>query len=77
MNTNHATGKAAHAESISICDYKWASVRAKLVEQGARTAQWLKNEFIHSPDVVVANPEHFIETLDSWGVDPCVKTATE
>ena len=74
-NKNHATGKAAHSESISICDDKWANVRAKLVQQGARTAQWLQDEFIHSKDVVVANKEHFIETISTWAVDPCVKTA--
>ena len=70
-NTNHHVGKAAHAESISICDNKWATVRAQLIEQGAKTAEWIRDHFIHSEDVQVANQEHFLETLQSWGSDPC------
>ena len=73
-NKNHVAH--AHAESIDICHAKWASVRAKLVEQGTETARWLREEFIHSNDVVVGNQEHFIKTLDSWSVDPCALSAS-
>ena len=52
-NKNHATSRAAHQELVSICDDKWASVRSTLVEQGAKTARWLREHFIHSKDVVV------------------------
>jgi hypothetical protein len=70
-NKNHAVGDAAHSESISICDSQWSSVRKTLIEQGAATAIWIKTHFIHSEDVFVANPEHFVATLESWGTDPC------
>ena len=69
-NQNHAS--AAHSESISICDEQWTNLRRMLVNQGAQTADWLRNQFMHSQDVVVANPEHFVETLKSWGTDPCL-----
>jgi len=80
-NKNHHTSDAAEPDReltanekqvISICDPQWADVRAKLIEQGARTAQWIADEFMNSPAVIVANPEHFKETLQSWGTDPCV-----
>ena len=68
-NKNH--NKNAHPEQIYICDDQWASIRKTLVEQGAVTAAWLRDSFIHSKDVFVANPEHFVQTLESWAVDPC------
>ena len=71
-NKNHL----AHAESIDICDAQWASARAKLVEQGAQTAKWLREVFIHSTDVVVGNQEHFVKTLETWSVDPCAVSAS-
>jgi hypothetical protein len=70
-NKNHVK----HAESIDICDAKWATIRAKLVQQGAVTATWISEHFIHSTDVWVANQEHFVETLESWTRDPCDITA--
>ena len=66
----------AHKESVDICDDKWASVRQELVEQGAKTAAWIREHFMHSDDVIVANPEHFVQSLESWGVDPCIATTT-
>jgi hypothetical protein len=75
-NKNHAVGASSHTELIAICDDKFAPVRAKLVEQGAKTAEWLRDHFILSEDVVVANHAHFVQTLQSWGTDPC-HTAVE
>ena len=67
--------RVTHPESIKICDPQWASVRAQLVEQGAITAAWLRDHFLQSKDVVVANRQHFLESLESWGTDPCEATA--
>ena len=64
-------GIAAFSRSINICDEQWAVYRAKLVEQGERTARWVRESFLEGEGVVVANKEHFIHSLESWGVDPC------
>ena len=70
-NKNHQVGESGHAETISICDPDYATIRSILVENGKKTATWLMDQFLHSPDVHVANTDHFIETLRSWGTDPC------
>ena len=70
-NLNHFVGKKAHPETIDICDGKYKSVRKLLINQGKRSARWIEQEFIQSPDVVVANREHFLESLRSWSKDPC------
>lgn len=74
-NINHATGQAGFAESISICDPQYASIRRRLIENANRASTWIINHFIKSPDVVVANPEHFVALLEDWSHDPC--TASE
>ena len=76
-NKNHAVGDAGHDETISICDDQWSSVRAKLVAQGAKTAAWIRDNFIKSDDVVIANEEHFLQSLESWGIDPCQTTSIQ
>jgi hypothetical protein len=70
-NKNHATGEAGHAETIDICDDQWTSVRAEVTKVAVQSAQWIKQHFVASKDVVVANPGHFVETLQTWGIDPC------
>lgn len=66
-NVNHQV----YPESIDICDDKWIQVRSKLIEEGAKTAKWIREQFMHSDDVVVANKEHFLQSLESWNTDPC------
>lgn len=70
-NKNHFVGDAAHPESISICEPRYASVRRELVENGIRTANWLRDHFLQSPDVFVANRDFFLENLETWSTDPC------
>lgn len=70
-NKNHAVGDAAYPQSISICDPQYAVIRLQLIKNGVQTANWLRDHFLQSSDVVVANPEHFVETLKAWGADPC------
>jgi hypothetical protein len=70
-NSNHVS----HEESVNICDVKWESVRAKLVQQGTETAEWIRDQFIHSDDVFVANRSYFLDTLKSWSKDPCTTMA--
>jgi len=71
-NLNHFVGEQAYPETVNICDARYQSLRTKLLAQGVATAQWIENEFMTSPDVTIANREHFILSLATWGVDPCL-----
>lgn len=58
-------------ETINICDTKYDHIREILIENGRETQQWILEEFMQSPDVTVANEEHFCESMQSFGSDPC------
>jgi hypothetical protein len=75
-NINHQVGDEGYKETIDICQDKYKSVRAQLVQQGRKSADWIRGEFIQSGDIWVANEDHFVATLDSWSVDPCIALAT-
>jgi len=70
-NVNHQTGADGYAETIDICDAQFADIRAALLDQGEESASWIVDRFLDSSDVRVANMEHFVESLDSWSLDPC------
>lgn len=65
--------REVHPESIQICDDQYDSLREGLVRHAAVTVDWILNEFLASPDVVVANREHFAEILSTWKKDPCLQ----
>lgn len=71
-NVNHFVGSNGYAETINICDTNYRDLRKELVVQGKKTAKWLTEKFIESNEVTVANKDHLIQTLKSWGEDPCV-----
>jgi hypothetical protein len=76
MNIGHANlntfvGENAHKETIDICDSKYEELRNELVSRGRESQRWLRNNFLKSPDVTVANRDHFIKTLRAWESDPC------
>jgi hypothetical protein len=73
QNKNNFVGEFAHKETINICDAKHDNLRALLVKQGAETQRWIREEFMKSHDVVVANKDHFLVMLDTWSRDPCVE----
>ena len=70
-NLNHFVGKKAYPETVDICLPKYNSLRRMLLIQGGSSAEWIEKEFLESPDVVVANQEHFLESIRSWSMDPC------
>jgi hypothetical protein len=76
-NLNHFVGKKAHPETVNICLPKYKSLRHVLVQQGTRSARWIEFEFLRSTDVVVANRGHFLESVQSWAVDPCDRQSNE
>jgi hypothetical protein len=71
QNKNHFVGEFAYKETIDICDARHDNLRALLVKQGEETQRWIRDHFILSHDVVVANKDHFLTMLDTWGHDPC------
>lgn len=71
-NMNKATGKSGYPETIDICSSSFVDIRTLLVEQGAQAARWILDDFLASPDVQVANLQHFQESLQKWSEDPCV-----
>ena len=70
-NLNRFVGKAAYPETVNICLPKYNSMRRMLLMQGNRSAEWIETEFLQSPDVTVANRNHFLASIRSWSVDPC------
>ena len=70
-NKNQYVGSKSHKETIDICDSKYDSLRTLLIEQGKKSQQWIRDEFILSPDVTVGNKDHFLAMLDTWSHDPC------
>lgn len=77
-NVNHVASDtdAAPAETISICDPEFAHIRSTLLENAHATVEWLNEHFLDSPDVTIANPEHFRKILEDYTKDPCDATAT-
>jgi hypothetical protein len=72
-NRNRFVGEKGFNETINICDSKHDVLRGVLVENGKKTQQWILEEFLSSPDVTVANAEHFRALVSEWGTDPCNK----
>ena len=61
--------------AIDICDSRFQTLRAQLVEDGRIAAEWITDYFLKDPDVTVSSPDHFVELLQSWSRDPCDATA--
>lgn len=72
-NLNHFVGVNSHNETINICESRYDALRDLLIDHGRHMEKWIRNEFIRSKDVVVANEKHFLESISSWKSDPCPK----
>jgi hypothetical protein len=70
-NLNRFVGSKAHKETVNICDAHFDTIRATLVENSRKTAVWIRDQFMTSPDVVVSNPAYFTKILEDWMKDPC------
>ena len=71
----HATtenqSKRNNMSKLNICDSQHDDLRADLVLMGTKSAQWILEYFVHSPDVTVSSPEFFTKQLEHWKYDPC------
>jgi hypothetical protein len=65
--------KERDAKKINVCDKKYASKRESLIKTGTSVQKWILEYFLASPDVIVSNPEHFRQVLESYQFDPCLK----
>lgn len=60
-------------KAISICEDRWVSLRADLLQLGKAASLWIRTYFISLGDVTVSSPEHFGNLLKTWEIDPCIK----
>lgn len=58
-------------ETIDICDAEFEDIRNELLQHGKESSQWISEKFIESKDVTVSDKTFFIESLRTWGDDPC------
>ena len=58
-------------ETINICDAEFEDIRNELLQYGKESSRWISEKFIESKDVTVSDKTFFIESLRSWGDDPC------
>ena len=63
--------KNLYNDTINICDTKYDELRNELVSQGIESQRWLRDKFLKSADVTVANRRHFLQTIQAWMYDPC------
>lgn len=56
---------------IRICDDQYAPLRKSLLVVARRTSEWIRSEFLQSPDVVVSSPDYFRTLMENWMLDPC------
>lgn len=61
---------------IDICDEEYRPLRNVLVENGKISAQWIREYFLKSPDVVTPSGTSFNYLMDQWSIDPCVVPST-
>jgi len=79
-NINHFIDQAAYGETINICSPNFKPLRDLLITQGLQSSNWIREAFLLSEDVAVANRDHFNLLLQNWGSDPCAEsddTATQ
>ncbi|KAL7564723.1 hypothetical protein ACA910_010137 [Epithemia clementina (nom. ined.)] len=65
-----------NVKKLDICEPQFDSLRATLVQIGAKAAQWLLEYFILSPTVIVSAPEFLAQQLQSWHSDPCTSSSS-
>lgn len=56
---------------IQICEERFQPLRKALMVIARRTSEWIRNDFLKSPDVVVSSPDHFGSLMERWMIDPC------
>ena len=72
LNLNETIQQKVANSKIDICEERYGTLRAVLVQQGALAAQWIRTYFLPADGVFVSQKEYFSKVvLESWGRDPC------
>ena len=69
--TKENVNDSSYPESINICDSEYKRIRRKLVRQGIKSSEWIREKFIKSKDVTVSDVSYFESMLKTWSEDPC------
>jgi hypothetical protein len=64
--------KQREALKINICDDEYRTLRDVLVQNGKISAQWIRDYFLHSPDVAIPSGKAFYYFMEKWSLDPCL-----
>lgn len=69
--TKENVNNSSYPESINICDSEYKRIRKKLIRQGTKSSEWIREKFIKSKDVTVSDVSYFESMLKTWSEDPC------
>jgi len=69
--TKENVNDSSYPESINICDSEYRRIRKKLIRQGTKSSEWIREKFIKSKDVTVSDVSYFESMLKTWSEDPC------
>lgn len=69
--TKENVNDANYPETINICDSEYKRIRRKLIRQGTKSSEWIREKFIKSKDVIVSDVSYFESMLKTWSEDPC------
>jgi hypothetical protein len=56
---------------IHICREQYLPLRKALMVIARRSSEWIRNDFMKSPDVFVSSPDYFVALMEKWMMDPC------
>jgi len=69
--TKENVNDSSYPESIDICESEYKRIRRKLIRQGIKSSEWIREKFIKSKDVTVSDASYFESMLKTWSEDPC------
>ena len=60
---------------LDVCRPEYTVLRHVLVQHAVNASTWIREYFMHHPEVVVSSPDYFRELLMDWHRDPCAADA--
>jgi hypothetical protein len=76
VKRNVNSAKQTYPETMNICKPKYDELRKVMLKNAQVTQQWIRDEFVKSPDVVIGGSmDHFLELISGWTKDPCKSQA--
>ena len=56
-----------------FCEKEHDEVRWELVQNGKKTAEWIRANLAEADGIILPNKEHFLDIVDTFGTDPCLE----